>query len=203
VGCSAGDLRRMHPQSTLALDEYISHEREAMVPTVPASIGTVLLDADACGPVSLSPPSLMQMSMSEIAIFRQLTDFDTMSERNLDAKGRTFYSLPRKHAIRPWNRRNVGNCARSGVHLQQNRAKHAKQGLSVYLSVRILRAIEFRLQLRQRLGLWVSQNELDWCDHYRRALRSLRNFCAAAIAPPKPSMTPFTRMSGANTNDAF
>ena len=60
VGHSAEDLRGMHPKSALALDERISHERQAMVPTIPATIGTILLDADACGLVLLSfPPSLM------------------------------------------------------------------------------------------------------------------------------------------------
>jgi hypothetical protein len=34
--------------------------------------------------------------MSEMGIFRHLSDFDSMSERNLDAKGCSFYSLPRK-----------------------------------------------------------------------------------------------------------
>jgi len=72
VGHSAEDLRGMYPQSALALDECISHERQGVVPTIPATIGTVLLDADVRGLLLLSfPPSLMQMSMSEIAILQQ------------------------------------------------------------------------------------------------------------------------------------
>ena len=77
VGHSAEDLRGMYPQSALA-HECIFHERQAVVPTIPATIGTVLLDADACGLVLLSfPPSLMRMSMSVMAMLRQLRKLDT------------------------------------------------------------------------------------------------------------------------------
>jgi hypothetical protein len=65
VGHSAEDLRGMYPQSALAPNECVSHERQAVVPAIPAIIGTVLLGADACGLVLLSfPPSLMRMSIA-------------------------------------------------------------------------------------------------------------------------------------------
>jgi len=131
--------------------------------------------------------------LSAIGTFRQVTDSGPMCERNLDEKSLAFYSLPRKHAIRSWKRRNVGNCAGSGVHLQQNRAKDAKQSLSFCLSVLSLRAIEFRLQLRQRLGLGVSQDDLDLWDHYLGALCRVRNFFPTTTARPKHSMIPFRR----------
>ena len=44
----------------------------------------------------LFAPQRLGTFLSVIGIYRHLSDFDSMSERNLDAKGRTFYSLPRK-----------------------------------------------------------------------------------------------------------
>jgi hypothetical protein len=55
----------------------------------------------------------------------------------------------------------VRNCGWDSLHFQQNRTKHAEQGVPFCLFVRPLGALEFRFQLRQRLGLWVPQDELD------------------------------------------
>jgi hypothetical protein len=129
--------------------------------------------------------------MSDKAIFQHPSDSILLSERNLDAKGRTFYSLPRKHVTRPWNSRDVGNCGGNRLHLQQDRAKHAEQGLPFCLFVRTLGAVEFRFQLRQRLGLCIPQNELDRGNHYRFAPCRIGNFFATATAQPKHSMTRF------------
>jgi len=72
VGRGTEELRGMYPQSALALDECISPERQAVVRTIPATIGTVLVGADACGLVLLSfPSSLMRMSMSVTGMLRQ------------------------------------------------------------------------------------------------------------------------------------
>jgi hypothetical protein len=63
--------------------------------------------------------------------------------------------------------------------------------VSFFRFARTLGAIEFRYQLRQRLGLWVPQDELDWGIHYCFALCHLRNFFATAAARPKHAMTCF------------
>lgn len=78
-------------------------------------------------------------------VFRQLTNFDRVSERNLDAKSVTYYFLPREHAICRWDRRNVGNFAGSMGLLEPNSANHPKQSLPLCLSVCSLRATEFRV----------------------------------------------------------
>jgi hypothetical protein len=46
-------------------------------------------------PVRRSTPVDEAGVVSAMGIFRHLSDFDPVSERNLDVKGRTFYSLPK------------------------------------------------------------------------------------------------------------
>jgi hypothetical protein len=85
----------------------------------------------------------------------------------------------------------VRNCGWDSLHFQQNRTKHAEQGVPFCLFVRPLGALEFRFQLRQRLGLWVPQDELDRGNNYRLTPRRLRNLFAIATAQSKHSMTRF------------
>jgi hypothetical protein len=48
------------------------------------------------GAAVIEDVAVEKLSVSEIDDFATLSDFDSMSERNLDATGRTFYSLPRR-----------------------------------------------------------------------------------------------------------
>ena len=83
----------------------------------------------------------------------------------------------------------MGNCSGNSLHPQQNRARHAEQGVSFCLFVRTVGAIEFRYQLRQCSAAWVPQDGLDWGIHYCFALCHLRNFLATATAQLKYAMT--------------
>ena len=113
----------------------------------------------------------------------------TLSERNLDAKVLTFYSLVQNYAIRHWNGCYRGDFAGNGLRPEQNGTKHAEQGAAVFLFVRAVCAIEFRHQLRKRSMLRLPQDGLERGMRYCLASCHPRNFFSATTARFKQALT--------------
>ena len=112
------------------------------------------------------------------------------SDTLLDAKGRSYYSLPRNYAIPlGFNYRELRNPSGIRLHPQQNRGKRAQQGVPFCRFVRAVCAIKFRHQLRQCSAAWVPQDGLDWGIHYCFGFCHFQDVLATATAQLKYSMT--------------